>query len=503
MKINIAVIAALFVAVFGFLTITGTLTSGYHFTDDHSIITLTNDLKTESVLSVAVRSIRADFNIRFRPLYQVHRIIQARVLGNDFFLWQVWTAILACATFTFFYLGMRVLRFSVIEALLFILFTFAGPQMVAWWRLGINETIGMFFLGAAFYFMVSCEKRYTRNTVLFCLSLSCASWCKESFVITVPAFLVFKLWHENDHFALSLRKVFWKNRLLVIPFVVMCFDLWIIFFVVGTNKIGYGPDVSAIAQYVYKIVVESLPAFAAIVVMPLGFLYFGYRDRKRFAEFLTALIQPLVFALLVLIPNVILYAKPEMVERYLLPATMGVAFFLVSLWRMIAVDFRWFSRVWAVIVIFLVLANPVHNMFDGAMRYAKEGFQTNKLLSAIIQNSNEKSNILLVAIPADRYEWSYSLNKYLSLVKNVQLYVFPINPTDDVYKTDGAKGLSKTWHAWFKDRKFEDIKGETDMVIFFDKILLEPFLKESGIDSAKYFNLLNQNDSCAVYKKEQ
>lgn len=498
MKVNIVIISLIFILVFSFLALSGILTSGYHFTDDHEIIRLTNELKTESTLSVTTHWINNDFNIRLRPMYYFHRIIEARMFGNNFTLWHVWTAILASATFSFFYLGMRKLMFSIPESLLFIILAFVGSQMAIWWRLGPAETIGVFFLGLAFYFMTNCRKQYTINTILFCLSLILSALCKESFTIIIPAFIVFKIWHEKICFNFSTKKAMIKNYLLVIPLILMGVILWLLIYVIGTNNIGYAgvtPGIWALAKGIISILRNPLFKFIAIVFLLLGSIYYEYKDEKKFVQFLLKLIPSAVFAILILIPNLIIYAKSGIFERYLLPSTIGIAFFIVSILRAINNDYRWLYKL-LVIIILLVFLRHLNEICNSAVNFAKDGFYTNKLLSAIIQNSNEKSNVLLVANPANNYESSYSLNTYLSLFNNTRVYAYPIN---DVYKDDFSKGLSKDWNLWFEGKKSKDVTGNVDIIIFFDKNLNEQFFKESSVDSKRYVNLLSKENEYAAY----
>jgi len=98
-KNDIMVVMAIIMGIFLFLGITGNLDPAYHFTDDHNIVRITNELKTESIGSVMVSSIQSDLNIRFRPIFWLSSILGAKLFGINFILWSLWVAILACSTF--------------------------------------------------------------------------------------------------------------------------------------------------------------------------------------------------------------------------------------------------------------------------------------------------------------------------------------------------------------------------------------------------------------------
>lgn len=502
MKINKLIIPLIFIAVFGFLFVSGTLTSGFHFTDDHQIISATTELSKESTINVASQWIKTDMDLRFRPMYYAHRVIEAKILGTNYTLWSIWTALLACTTFSFFYLGMRKLKFTIFESLLFLVLAFVGTQMDVWWRLGPAETIGTFFLSLAFYFLNSCNKRYTLNTILFSLSIIFSSLCKESFIIIIPAFIVLKLWIEKDFFKISLKEVFWKNRLLAILLFVMSFELWIIIYYIGVNKIGYaGVDqgILAILSGSLKIITTRLNLFLIIIFVSLALTLYKYKkDKKKIGQLLINLLLPAVFASIIVLPNLILYAKSGMGGRYFLPTTIGIAFLIVSILKQIENKYSWIYKL-LVVCIILFHAKPVYTTILKSKSFAKEGHLTSKMLTIINKNSDENSNILFVGNPAAHFEWSYSLNKYLITNKNIYMYVYPLN---DNYKSEFKKGLSKNWHTWFKGRKFSDINGEIDIIICFDKKLIENIFEENDLQHQNYKNLLVSNDNYVVYIKK-
>ncbi len=502
-KNDIIVVMAIIMGVFLFLGITGNLDTAFHFTDDSEILEFTNALQTESIVSVVAGKLKSDLNMRFRPFYYLNRVVEAKIFGNNFALWSIWNAVLASVTFTCFYVGMRKLSYSIIESLIFIMFAFVGLQMAIWWRLGPSETIGTFFLGLTFYFMINCEKRHALNTVLFCICLIITMLCKESFIIIAPAFLVFKLWHEKNKYEFSIKETIKNNSLLVIPFLVMCFSLWLIIFVIGTNKIIYAGinsniNIIPLVNGSYRILRNSLFEIEIIIILSLLLIYYELKDEKKFKAILIELILPAIFAFLIVVPNLILYAKSGMDERYLLPSTIGIAFLAVSILRTINKNHSWLFKL-LVVIILIIFAKPTNMVVKRARNFANEGFQTEKMFAAIIQNSNENSNILLVANPAHYSEWSNSLRTYLSLTNDINLYGFPVN---DEYQNDFDKFLSETWHLRFEGRKFEDIKGDIDIIVFFNKKMDSLFYEESGLNPLNYNNLLEQDTDFGVYKRK-
>lgn len=186
------IVVLFFVGIFSFLYFTGTLTSGYHFIDDHSMISMKTSLDNSgSFLKTSLEYAKNDFNIRFRPIFSIFYIFEVQIFGVNFFALSIFTGIMALFSFSFFYAGMRKLGQGWLLSIIFVLLMFLGPQSAIWWRLGTNETIAMFFLGLCFLFMAKCldGEKYAANNILFVIFLSITSLCKESFIIIIPAFV--------------------------------------------------------------------------------------------------------------------------------------------------------------------------------------------------------------------------------------------------------------------------------------------------------------------------
>jgi len=502
---DMCAIVLILVSIILFFNNTGTVTSGYHFCGDHSILRLSDALSKRTILTVTTNEVKRDLNQRFRPMFFFHHVLESKVFGKDLTAWSVYTIFLLFSTILCFYCGMRTLKFSISESLCFLILVFIGRQMAVWWCLVIAETIGMVFLGLAFFFMVNCEKRYVLNTGLFCFFLICASLCKESFLIVIPAFLIFKILHEKGLYHLSVKKAVLKNRLLLIPFVEMIMGLSIIVFAVGTNKVGYAGVSSRIFPLLKgmlsilenRLIGYTIIAAVFIVAVCLGL---GLKDKDKILLFFKKLILPFLFFVLIAVPSLILYAKCGIKERYLLPFLVGIAFFIVSIIKETRSDLRWLSVLFlAVILAFSI--KPASSAFKFARLYANEGAQNKVFLSGILDNYKESSNVLLVADPVASYEWSYSLNIYLSLAKGIRVYAYPIEypGLKRFWPVEFKQRLKARWHLRYRQRMLSDMKGKPDMILFFQKALAKRFFNESGIQKENYFNILKRNTGYAIY----
>lgn len=508
-RIDFFVICTFFVGIFSFLFFAGTLNSGYHFIDDHSMFSIQSSLIHSSFLQNTLDFTRSDFLIRFRPLYYLYYISTVKVFGINFFKISVFVGILAFLTFSFFYIGMRRLRHSYVESFIFVLLMFLGSQMAIWWRLGTNETIGVFFLGLSFLFMTKCleKSNYKLNNVLFVVFLIITSLCKESFLITIPAFIMFKIWNEKRSFKITTKESLKNNKLLVLPIIIMFIELLIIKFYVGTNQIGYAGATSSIAEFIIgvkniilnpdSLLYWMILLGALLLIYVVSFLFTSGGKKEEFTKSIKSLSIYLVFAIIIVGPQILMHAKSGMVERYLLPTTFGLAFLAIGIIQNTKEKiFKWF----AILVACIFLTISFNAARKDAILFAESGKDANSLLTTIKNNVKPESKILLVADPANRYEVSYSIKRYLSFYGINNLYGYPVMRE---YRSDFEIGLKNTWLKWFENKSLQDIKNGPDIIIIFDKAQGDRFFNESQIKASEYENVLPESTQHFVYKKNR
>jgi hypothetical protein len=505
--IDSSIVILFFAGILLFLFFSGTLNSGYHFIDDHEMLKIHADLEKTSFVGTSIQWIKNDFSIRFRPMYFLHRVSEIKIFGDDSLSLSFYTGILAALTFSFFYFGAKKLKYSVLESLLLVLLAFIGPQMVIWWQLGPNETIGMFFLALSFFYMAKCTEnnKYLLNNILFSISLVFASLSKENFTILIPVFVFYKIWIEKERFKMSVMEIIRKNYLYFILLIVMAIEIWIIVFMVGTNKIGYAGSTSGTGELFHRVrdmlIGESMLSGWLKLTALLSFIYFSHliilklKEKINIKHLILKLLPPLFFSFLIVLPNIIFYAKSGMMERYLLPITFGFAFFAINVIRNTNINI---IRKATILICIAFLFTQFNTSIRNASAFANDGLQTGQLLSAVINNTNSNQNILLVADPVDRFEVSDSLKIYLSSKGINNIYAYPVSRE---YHSDFEYDLERKWKGWFENKTLKDISGNPDIIIFIDKIQLEQFFNQSNISQSEYHNILDNNTPHAVYIK--
>ncbi len=497
---DILVILSLFLGLFLFLHLSGTLYSGYHLIDDHGILSIKDSLNGNSFFNVLWSYIKADFLIRFRPIFSIYIVMVAKFFGLNFSLISVFVATLGFISATFFYLALRKLNYSKLYSFLFPLLIFAGPQMSILWRLGVNETIAIFFFALTLFFMaisIKKEKKLLWN-ILFTIFLILTTLCKESFIIVIPAMISFKILIESSSSAISLRESIRRNWLLGLPIIFMFLELVLIKFFVGTNKIGYAGVPSSLSGFITGIreimVNQNSLYYWFLLLIPILFLWFlSFQKLKK--ENSKTLIANFSFFVLLIGPQILMHTKSGMIERYLVPTTIGFSFLIVWLIKNTKHNsLKYFSII--IVCAFLIFSYNV--AFKNAHAFAEEGKDTRSLLESITEDAPSNSNILLVVDPVTRFEVSYSLKTYFE-IRGYKIYAYPV---DRLYSSDFEKGLRDDWEKWFIDKKLENIDKGPDAIIIFDKVTTGSFFEQTNLNKEDYEQNLVESSTHAVYRKK-
>jgi hypothetical protein len=320
------------------LFIPKTITSGYHFADDHEIISFSHKLsETETTFPSLVRTqLIKDTNIRFRPFYYLHRIFLCSFLGNNFVLWHIYNWLLAGLTSFLLYMFASNIGFRPLEGALIALLPFLGEQGEIWWRLGPNETIGICMLSLCLFYMGRCAlapavKWY--DNVFFLVFAILTTLSKESFILCLPAIVFWYHALKKSQNERNWMKTIADNLTISVLLLIGFFEILFIIFFVGTANVGYaGVDIISPAHILdaAKDLIFRNGLGEAIIIGLLISVIVSGRNRTRMLRKLGALAALLFIWIL---PQIVLYAKTGMSSRYLLPATIGLSVFSAYLWE--------------------------------------------------------------------------------------------------------------------------------------------------------------------------
>jgi len=444
-----------------FLFSAGTVTSGFHLIDDSLVLFISRDLTENNVFKVMANWIEDDLiNGRFRPVFPLQRVLSVQLFGANFVLLSLLVLTMAVLTSWFLYMFARQVRFGRVSAFLFVLLIFMGPQAAIWWRLGTPETIGIFWLSIGLYFMAraifDAGKLGPIYNVLSVLALIIATLSKESFVVLLPAVVLWELILCRQHHQLSWIKTIKANlRKIALLATVSVTELAIIFFKVGTNGPGYaGVDSNSLilrnmASTVWALFLASNPLLIAMITAVfLGLLIVKIvsnhvlTSTQPFKSLESLLEEPFYVAVLVgayVTPQAVLHVKSGFQPHYLIPGVMGFAFLTIYLlaktMQLIqGKGLRLSIGGVFVIATLLTLAKDFRVAYSSAKSFAVEGTSLKRALDMVVFNTKPEDAILIVADPALDYETSRSTHRYLTMqAGKTNIYIDPVwrgNPAD-------------------------------------------------------------------------
>ncbi|MBD5477119.1 MAG: hypothetical protein HDR17_14240 [Lachnospiraceae bacterium] len=383
------------IVVFGILCATGTLTSGIHMVDDHELLEWSYDMRIEgtSLVMMIEKVVQEDSSIRFRPLYIALRILEAYVFGSDMLVFSIINAIEIIGTMLFLYYCGRVMGAGKLSSVLFALVSLMGYQSVVWWKLGPQESFGCMLFAIGFYFMLKWlyNGRISGGIISLVIFFLMCNY-KESFIMLLPfcgLYVIYsvtenknKLSEFNDIF-IRLKGKYWYIVGLAGIFI---YAIIAILLVVGLTSYG-GFDVKeslSVREYL-SVLANSFNGdlkwykwFTLLFIAIL--LTFWDELKKLWKEWL------LLFAFLA--PQFALYAQTGIAERYMLPSTIGYA------WFFIVVILKWKpltgkrKMVYAAGLILLILANA-RGMIIEADYFRYRGESVTRMLETVERLSDE------------------------------------------------------------------------------------------------------------------
>ncbi|MEW6235085.1 MAG: hypothetical protein AB1656_06835 [Candidatus Omnitrophota bacterium] len=445
--------AILFFLIFWLLLFicAGTLFSGFHLTDDHEIMTIRETLSHQSFLAAAYEIIQKDLTIRFRPFYYFMRTIEAAILGEHFYLWSIYKCLLGVIVSFFLYLFCRLLNFTYGQSILFTLLTLIGPQASIWWRLAPAETTGMVMLSIALVCMAilisNPPKTYLYN-MLFLFFLLCASLTKETFLITMPAWLfclpmLSHLGGYSSTFGAALKR---NIVLIVIGSLAFFSGFLFVYLHLGSNSIGYaGIDQhTGMKDYIKTLLSYLLTSSFWIVLFGFYTLLIGEIERnqkinvKSFA-YMIDLVWIFFFSALLLFPQIVLYAKSGFFGRYYLPAALSLSIPAIWIYRMVCDRCKHSAPILlGVILLYLFISGYLYAV-KPAMAFAQEGRNTQELFHYLKSEAKAGDAILIASNKGDAHEWAVSSYVYLKSLGGMnRLFTALVDANREMTLREGA-----------------------------------------------------------------
>lgn len=389
--------------VFGMLMILGTINSGYHLIDDHEFYRYRETI-SESGLWDAIRiNIKGDLAIRFRPLYIVLRTIGVAIFGTNTILWSICKAIEIIAALQIFYIFARKEMNAFFSAVFAVLIMW-GSQSEIWWRLGPQESFGMLLFAAALLVTYRLKAQNVwYNKLAFVILLTLLSLQKESFWVSIPWFALLLFAYEckgkgDIKFGLLIKN-FFKRHFAEGMAIVALFsaDMYMILFVVGTDKIsyaGYSSDLNwkfYVFQTLQNLIGECASYLLSLVIVIL-ISYIGYQKGLLNRN----CILQLGACLYLFLAELVIYAKSGMESRYLLPWAVSVLYVIFILgYRFWAENPRMKITIGGLSLFFILLM--AKEVIPEGIQFAEKGRNLQACVDYVIDNTSETDKVVAVS----------------------------------------------------------------------------------------------------------
>lgn len=357
----IIVLLGALLLVFGTTILMGTITSGFHLVDDHEFLKWTYEMERQNIpmMDILTKKVMDDFWWRYEPLYYSARILSCGLFGIDLTAYSVMKALEIIVSLVFLYYSGRLVGAGRGYAALFSLLSMVGYQSAVWWKLGPQESQCTALFSAGFFCMLKYltvsgrlwdadvhgktgngmaageagRKRGGKGWMAASLLLFGAMVnYKESYIILVPFLMLYVLYHElQGEEKITLQKI-WRTiraRLgyLVCLGIIFLVPVAVIVTCVGTNNYGTvgleaGVPLSVYADAISESLQGDLKWFKRFGMLFCAILLTYYDELKK-------LWREMLLTVAFLLPQFIVFGRSGISERYILPSSIGFAFFFV------------------------------------------------------------------------------------------------------------------------------------------------------------------------------
>lgn len=400
------------IVVWGVLLGTGTLTCGYHMVDDHEILEWVYNMKYQdySVWDVMVKILTYDLNIRYRPLYYILRVLGAYFFGTNMTAFSVVNGIEVVITLILLYYCGRIMGASKPHSGLFALTALVGYQAAVWWKLGPQESCGTMLFAFAFYCMLKWlqnRKRFWAVGSLLVLIFMCNY--KESYILLLPFLALYVIYDEvkeEERFP-SISELWNKLKgriwyIISLAIIFICSILAVILFVGSTNYGGFrAEDALGIRGYL-QVFSNSLDGdlkwYKLFTTLFIAILLTFWDELKK-------LWKEMILLASFLLPQIILYAKTGIAERYMLPGVVGYAWFFVIVilkWKPLVGKRR---MAYLAGLILMLLANT-RGMLIEADYFRYRGESVTAMLETVEQMADKDTKVLSCFRPNEEANWT-------------------------------------------------------------------------------------------------
>ncbi len=376
------------------------------------------------------------------PVGLFYELACAKFFGANIFPARLIYFLLGIFSSFLFFLTARELGFSLRLSLLLPALAFFGEQFWVWYNIHCQEPVGLFFMSLSLYFIATAAKRGVPFEVLAILFSLLMSLSKESFILVLPALVVFKFYCaytvENQNIKKSISKSLFFTVAISLIFVV---EVGYILLVMKGGGRGYAgvstfAGIGAYVQNFFSLfLANDVYVYLCCALLLVTFLT-GGQVLNNLLTFLDKNLILVIFVLAILLPQAVLYTQTGWQSRYYLPSFVGIAFFCIVVLNHLEryAPHGTYAFYFSMLVFYMALEitpkisdNP-NQTFRFAKNYASFAEQTELLLQSVVSQSQTHSLILIVSDPVENVVMPMSLESFLkNLYQRNNIKHYPIS----------------------------------------------------------------------------
>lgn len=426
------ILALLFaiITIVGILGLTGTVFSGWHFVDDHETVRIAKEhlLNGATIRDHIKQFLISDFSLRWRPLYWLIRILMAHLLGMNCAVYNILLAIMGVATYLSLYYLSRYLGTDIIYSHIFSLLVLQGRQFEVWFRISNQENLGLFLIAVSIMLIIAQRKDSRYNALKYNLiigaSVFLAAFIKESFLILIPGIILFRFGLEYlNREGKNMWQILCQHLgMYLLTGAAFLFSLYMILNHVGTSMsyvgIDEGTSIQKLLHDIWEMRNGALQIYIYLAVICLIILIVACTKNYKKVEW-SIWIPVVLFGTYIMAVEVILYAKSDMWDRYMLPFIVGFSLVIICFGNTVIRNSV--LKILYAIIVCVFLANRMYMSVVGASDYAGEGKNIQKMM-AYIEDSTSRDSIIITAFGESEKDMAADIYFHYADRNNVYQY---------------------------------------------------------------------------------
>ncbi|MCR4990569.1 MAG: hypothetical protein K6A38_06885 [Lachnospiraceae bacterium] len=417
-------------AIISVFLLLGMFGSGFQFVDDPDFLHyhVLHEIKGMSFSEVVLTIFKEDLILRVRPVYILLRPAFSLLFGLNLIPLQLIRIAETILTMVVLHVTARRCGNSFWASLGFVLVGMIGYQSCSFWKLGTQEVAATMWFSITLWALTAYlyEKKKTYQ-IISILSFTIMCGYKENYILLFPFIALYCVFFEETKGStqITIKGVFQsvKDKLSIwLPYCVIG-ALFLIFILFHFGKGGDAGESLGILYTVKLYVGNLIESFATDLKWFRRFGLFFIMVLLTYWEDLKKIIPELLLFLVFVLPQFLIYASTGVTERYILPFSIGYAYFFILVPFKKTIFFGVRKKIYTMGIVLLILAHlRIYLREADYFRYRGNGTQQTLDYLAAVSKENESIKILSCISPNQEGDSAIYYNQLLNGYDNVYVW---------------------------------------------------------------------------------